>query len=400
LSFFSYVAVLTIALYLIKKEFLRLKQNAINSERLKSAFLANMSHEIRTPMNGILGFSNLLKSQNLSGEIQEEYIEMIARSGHRMLGVVDDIVDMSKLEANLVELNIQDSNITEQLEYVYKFFKPEAEAKGLAISCKNMDLNIAVTIKTDREKLFAILINLVKNAIKYTNTGTITIGYSLEGKCIKFYVQDTGIGIAKNRQKAVFERFVQADIEDVQARQGAGLGLTITKSYVTLLGGEIWMESEQGRGSIFYFKLPYNPTTKEAQINTKDMTEEIQTTEKRKLKILIVEDDQISEMLLKITIKDFCAEPLIARSGKEAVTLAKNNPDLDLILMDIKLQIISGHEATRQIRKFNKEVIIIAQTAYALSSDREKAVNSGCNDYLTKPIDKIKLGELITTYLG
>lgn len=400
LSLFCYAAVLIIALYVIKTEFLRLQRKAVDSERLKSAFLANMSHEIRTPMNGILGFSDLLKNPNLTGEMQEEYIQIIERSGHRMLGVINDIVDMSKLEADLVKVEMKESNITKQVEYIYKFFKPEVEAKGLRLHCQNLPSKKEIIIETDREKLFAILINLVKNAIKYTKIGGIEFGYRIEGEAINFYVQDTGIGIAKGRQQAIFERFVQADIEDIQARQGAGLGLAITKSYVELLGGEIWLESELGKGSRFNFSLPYQKIIKETQSDTMERTDNPKVPDELNLNILIVEDDEISEALLCITIKDFCKDPLIARTGEEAVELCKNNPDLDLVLMDIKLPIFSGYEATRQIRGFNKDVIIIAQTAYGLSSDRQKALAVGCNDYLSKPLDKVKLVALIKQFLS
>ena len=398
LSFLTYAVVLIFLLYMVKGEFLRLKRKAVNSDRLKSAFLANMSHEIRTPMNGILGFSDLLKNPNLTGKIKEEYIEIIEKSGYRMLGVINDIVDMSKLEAGLVQLDFKESNITKQLEYIYKFFKPEVEAKGLTLSCDNLDAEEQIIIKTDREKLFAILINLVKNAIKYSKQGTIKFGYNLKGDFVNFYVQDTGIGVAKDRQQAIFERFVQADIEDVAARQGAGLGLSITKSYVQLLGGEIWLESEVGQGSRFNFTLPYDSIFKETKINNKDMLDKA-TSNNLKLNILIVEDDEISEALLCITVNDFCKEPLIARTGAEAVELCNQNPDLDLVLMDIKLPIFSGYEATRRIREFNKEVIIIAQTAYGLSRDREKAIEIGCNDYISKPIDRAKLVALIEKHL-
>lgn len=400
MSLFSYAAVLILCLYIIKTEFLRLQRKAVNSERLKSAFLANMSHEIRTPMNGILGFSDLLKNPDLTGEIKKEYIRIIERSGHRMLNVINDIVDMSKLEADLVKVQMSDSNITNQLEYIYKFFKPEVEAKGLGLSCENLGTGEQVTIKTDREKLFAILINLVKNAIKYTKTGDIKFGYRLAGEFVHFYVEDTGIGIAKERQEAIFKRFVQADIEDVQASQGAGLGLSITKSYIELLGGEIWLESEVGKGSRFNFKLPHHKILKETKMNTGNMSDAVNTPNKLELKILIVEDDEISEALLCITVSDFCKEPLIARTGAEAVALYKNNPDIDLILMDVKLPVFNGYEAARQIREVNSDVIIIAQTAYGLSSDREKAIGVGCTDYISKPLDRSKLMALIAKYLG
>lgn len=236
------------------------KEKAEESDRLKSAFLANMSHEIRTPMNGILGFAELLKTPDLSGEQQQEYVKVIEKSGMRMLSVINDIVDISKIESGLMKLEMIETNINKQIEYIYSFFKPEAESKGIELSIKNfLPVNDAI-IKTDREKLYAILTNLVKNAIKYTNEGYIELGYKtieMYGrKFIEFYVEDSGIGIAKNRQGAIFERFIQADVSIGKAGQGTGLGLAISKAYVEMLGGEIWVVSEVGKGSIFYFTLP------------------------------------------------------------------------------------------------------------------------------------------------
>ncbi len=238
------------------------KEKAEESDRLKSAFLANMSHEIRTPMNGILGFAGLLKEPDLTGEEQQAYIQVIEKSGVRMLNIINDIVDISKIEAGLMKLYMKESNMNEQIEYMYTFFKPEVEAKGIQFSFKNaLPANEAI-IKTDREKVYAILTNLVKNAIKYTEKGSIEFGYTKktdkEDVKLEFYVKDTGIGIPKDRREAIFERFIQADIADEMARQGAGLGLSISKAYVEMLGGKIWVKSEEGVGSTFYFTLPYN----------------------------------------------------------------------------------------------------------------------------------------------
>ncbi len=234
------------------------KEKAEESDRLKSAFLANMSHEIRTPMNGILGFAELLKEPGLSGEEHQNYIRIIEKSGAYMLSIINDIVDISKIEAGLMKTVIQESNVNEQIEYTYNFFKPEVEAKGIELICKNSLPAKEAIIKTDREKVQAILTNLVKNAIKYTNDGTIEFGYCKKDDYLEFYVKDTGIGIAKGRQEAIFERFIQAEIEDIRTRQGSGLGLAISKSYIEMLGGKIWLKSEEGNGSTFYFTLPYN----------------------------------------------------------------------------------------------------------------------------------------------
>jgi PAS domain S-box-containing protein len=246
----------------IEIEIIKAKERAEESGRLKSAFLANMSHEIRTPMNGILGFANLLKEPNLSGDEQQEFISIIEKSGERMLNIINNIVDISKIEAGLMEVSITKTNINDQIDYVYNFFKPEVETKGLSFSLKKALPPEEATVKTDREKLYAILTNLVKNAIKYCEQGAIEFGYSLINEYnmpfLQFYVKDTGIGIPEDKLEAIFERFIQTHIADKMARQGAGLGLAISKAYVEMLAGKIWVESEDGNGSTFYFTLPYN----------------------------------------------------------------------------------------------------------------------------------------------
>lgn len=384
-------------------ELVKAKEKAEESDKLKSAFLANMSHEIRTPMNGILGFAELLKKPDLTGEEQQDYIRIIEKSGARMLNIINDIVDISKIEAGLMKLDMKVSNINEQIEYIYTFFKPEVEAKGMKLSFNTPLPAIEATIITDREKVYAILINLVKNAIKYTNSGSIEFGYKkIEAQgcsSLQFYVKDTGIGIPRDRQEAIFERFIQADITDKMARQGAGLGLSITRAYVEMLGEKIWVKSEEGSGSTFYFTLPYNaPPVKEIvvqQYTTSDKTDQI-----RKLKILIAEDDEISELLLDNSVKMFGKEILKARTGIEALEVCKMNPDTELVLMDIRMPVMNGYEVTRKIREFNKEVVIIAQTAYGQSGDREKAIEAGCNDYIAKPIGQKDLIALIQKYFG
>jgi signal transduction histidine kinase len=243
-------------------ELIKAKEKAEESDRLKSSFLANMSHEIRTPMNGILGFSELLKTPKLSGEKQQEYIRIIEESGERMLNIINNIIDISKIEAGLMKTVIQVSNINDQLRYIYTFFKPEVEAKGMKLSYSINLSDEEAFVYTDREKIYAILTNLVKNAIKYSNKGAIEFGYSKKENWLEFFVKDSGIGIPKVRQTAIFERFIQADIENKLAQQGAGLGLSITKSFIEMLGGKIWVESEEEIGSTFYFTLPYNTSGK------------------------------------------------------------------------------------------------------------------------------------------
>jgi len=394
-----------------QQELIIAKEHAEQSDRLKSAFLANMNHEIRTPMNGILGFSGLLKTPGLSGETQQEYISIIEKAGARMLNIIDDIVSISRIESGLMEVNIQESNINEQIEYIYTFFKPEIERKGMQFSFKNSLPSKEALLKIDREKVYAILTNLVKNAIKYTENGSIEVGYTLrqaqatvgepvEPAELEFYVKDTGIGISEDRQDAIFVRFIQADIEDKMARQGAGLGLSISKAYIELLGGKIWVESEEGKGSTFYFTLPYQTETIKENSVIKEDFPPAEVTPINKLKILIAEDDETSEELLSITVRKLGKEIIKAKTGTKAVEACQNNPDIDLVLMDIDMPEMDGYEATRQIRDFNKDVIIIAQTAYGLKGDREKAIAAGCNDYITKPIKKDELLEKIEKILS
>ncbi len=388
-----------------EQELIIAKERAEQSDRLKSAFLANMSHEIRTPMNGILGFSALLKEPHLSGVEQQNYIKIIEKSGVRMLNIINDIVDISKIEASLMEANLKESNINELIDFIHSFFKPEFESKKIQCFLQKALPSNEATIITDHEKVYAILTNLVKNALKYTNAGIIEIGYNKKGVMLEFYVKDTGIGIPKDRQEAVFERFIQADIADKLALQGAGLGLAIAKAYVELLNGKIWVESEQGIGSTFYFTLPYNPEPEEntvaGQVAQAEDSENKMDHVVSGLKILIAEDDETSGKLISLYVEEYCRERGVvsAKTGSDAIEICRKIPDLDLILMDIQMPNLNGYEATRQIRQFNKDVVIIAQTAFGLSGDREKALAAGCNDYIAKPVNKAGLLSLIEKHL-
>ena len=375
-------------------ELISAKEKAEESDRLKSAFLANMSHEIRTPMNGILGFADLLKEPELSGEDRQEYIGIIEKSGLRMLNIINDLIDISKVESGQMEISYSEVNINEQTEYIYNFFKPEVNRKGMHLSFQNGLPKEKAVIQTDREKLYAILTNLVKNAIKYSDTGIIEIGYSQKDNFLIYFIKDTGIGIPDSKKEAIFNRFIQADVTDKRAFQGAGLGLAISKSYVEMLGGNIWVESIEGTGSSFYFTIPYNVISEEI-INKKVGSKKTKDLVIKNLKILIAEDDESSEKLLTEILKNYCKEEIRVNNGLDAVQVSLNNPDLDLILMDIQLPEMNGYEATREIRKFNKSVIIIAQTAFALTGDRELAIKAGCNDYISKPISQAKLKEMV-----
>jgi PAS domain S-box-containing protein len=383
-------------------ELVSAKEKAEESDRLKSAFLANMSHEFRTPMNGILGFSSLLSEPEVGKEEQQEYIKLIQISGVRMLNLISEIIDISKIESGMMEVNLVEVNINEKVDYVFDLLKLDAEEKSIQLSYNSKQFS-DLYIVTDPEKLYAILTNLVKNAIKYTNKGSIEFGYTVKNEAVEFFVKDTGIGIPMERQSSVFERFIQVDMTNIQARQGAGLGLAIAKAFVQILSGEIWLESQEGIGSTFYFSLPLNTMNNEgqSQIRTVQKREKLNVPQlKAKLKILIADDDIISRKLILKSVNEFGKEIIEATTGREVVEIFKENPDVDLILIDVQMPEMNGYEATKEIRRLNKDVIIIIQSAFGLNGDREKALLAGSNDYITKPIDKNELVHMLSKYFA
>lgn len=383
----------------IEDELVEAKEKAEESDRLKSAFLSNMSHEIRTPMNGILGFAALLKEPTLTSDELQEYIETIQISGERMLSTINSIVDVSKIESGLIELDISETNINEKIDFLFRFFKPEAKNKGLKLSSKKGLSSQKAHIRTDSEKVYGVLTNLIKNAIKFTHEGSIEFGYEKKGDFLEFFVLDSGIGIEGEETEHIFERFRQGSESINRGYEGSGLGLSICRSYVEMLGGKIWMENNENGGSSFYFTIPCEYTTEDHTEAQDAFPEEENDAPINSVKILIVEDDEISHILLTKRLQKISTDLIHANNGMEAIEACKKNPDINLILMDIRMPVMNGHEATRIIREFNKEVIIIAQTAFAMAGDREIAIEAGCNDYLTKPIDKAELLALIEQYI-
>ncbi|WP_264559187.1 response regulator [Flavobacterium sp. N2270] len=375
------------------------KVKAEESELLKSAFLANMSHEIRTPMNGIIGFTTLLKEADLTNEEKSLYIDIISKSGERLLNTINDIIDISKIDAQQMHITNEQVNINEVIYDLYNFFKIECDENKVSLKLEIEPNTQDLKILTDRNKFNSILTNLIKNAIKFTEIGEITIGYKINQENYLFFIKDTGIGIPKDRHEAIFNRFIQADIEDKNAFQGSGLGLSIAKAYVEMLEGEIWVESEVNKGSCFYFTIPLNKTI----IKNDDASQEKNETEtlksNKKIKILIAEDDIISLTYLSTLLSKLGHEIVHAENGKQAIEICKEQKDIDLILMDIKMPEIDGLEATMEIRKFNKSVYIIAQSAYIFEDDFINSKKVGCNEYLSKPINKNELIKLINNFI-
>ena len=381
-----------------EKELIIAKEEAEESDRLKSAFLANMSHEIRTPLNGIMGFTELLKMSDVTVEQQHTYLDIIKKGGDRMLSIINDIVDISRIDSGQMKVNYSRTNINELVQSVFSFFKPEADAKEISLICKNALYFEETIVSTDYDKVFAILSNLVKNAIKFTHNGYVELGYRKENSHFEFFVKDSGVGISPEQGEYIFERFRQGSESLTRNYEGTGLGLSISKAYAEMLGGKIWFESKFGIGSVFYFNLPYIPSvTTPTVIN--DIVPAGQNDQKIKsLVILIVEDNMPSEILMTRLVRPFSKKILKVTTGSDAIEACRNNPDIDLVMMDVKLPGIDGYESTQEIRRFNKDLIIIAQTAFGLMGEREKALEAGCTDYISKPINRAVLLGLIEKY--
>ncbi len=363
------------------------KHKAEESDRLKSAFLANMSHEIRTPMNGILGFVGLLNNPNISSEKREKYLNIINASSEQLLGIINDIIEISKIESGQVKVIHRKTNINNILDNLFSQYDLDKKLKNkenIKLSVSKPLENNDCEILTDDIKLKQILTNLLSNAIKFTEKGEIEFGYHVKKEFLEFYVKDTGIGISKDKHQIIFERFRQEDESQTRKFGGTGLGLAISKALSELLGGKIWIESKKNNGAAFIFNIPFRKIDSKNFYET-DNKELVNYNWKNK-KILIVEDTDFARQFLEEALEDTQVNIITAINGKEAIKKYHEIPAPDLILMDIQLPDINGFDVTRQIKQYNPEIPIIAQTAYGMSGDKEKAITAGCDDYISKPI--------------
>jgi PAS domain S-box-containing protein len=378
-------------------ELILAKEKAEESTLLKSAFLSNISHEIRTPLNGIMGFADLLQDPDLKGNEEEIYLKMLKESGERMLETINGIIEMSKLEAHQESINLSAVEVNDFMEYLYDFFKPEATKKGLSLIVVNKIKEQALNIETDKNKMESVVANLIKNAIKFTAEGHIEFGCKTGNNRLIIYVKDTGIGIPSSHLESIFHRFIQADISISRPYEGVGLGLSIAKSYAELLGGTIDVQSEEGSGSTFSFSLPMNISDKKNHINS-PAEPAIEFNTKGNL-ILIVEDDEINISFLNEIFKKSGYNLMFVKTGEEAVNACIDHMEISLVLMDIKLPVLNGYEASTQIKKMRPDLPIIAQTAYADDLAKDKVLASGSSDYLIKPYKKEDLLNKILQYL-
>ena len=379
----------------------RARKKAEESDRLKTAFLANMSHEIRTPMNSIMGFSQLLGENEYPREKQEKFLGIIHQRTHHLLRIINDIVDLSKIEAGQMTLESQKFSLKEDLEDLYRQYQDqirEDPEKQLELKMHPGLDHPDSWVYSDPTRFRQIMDNLLNNAIKFTSQGYVEFGYTLQdANTLLFYVKDTGVGIAPGDQARIFERFSQVSEGANRRYEGTGLGLTISRNLVELLGGHMWVESEKGKGSVFYFTLPYKRQESSQRMEEKRGEEEPRWPDKT---LLLIEDDPASRAYMMEIFKPTGVNLLWSESGKEGLQLFRENAGIDLVLLDLKLPDISGLEVAQEIRTTHKKIPIIAQTAYAMSGDDHKSVQAGCNDYISKPIDRKELLDKIKQLLN
>jgi signal transduction histidine kinase len=382
------------------------RRYALESDRLKSAFLANMSHELRTPMNAIIAFSTFLKDPYLPAEKRDEYINYITTAGDTLLHLVDDIIDSAKIESKQLTINKVRCNITDllfELREVFNEIRDKKQRSHLEIKIAEASRKNDIYINTDPLRLKQVLSNLLENALKYTTEGFVEFGFVIEDKAITFFVKDTGIGIPKDKFDYIFQRFSQIEYTVKDTFRGTGLGLSITKNLVEMLGGTIWVESEIGTGSTFYFSIPsekieshprpFGAEKKKAKID------KAQLFDWSNKNVLVAEDEDLNYKVLESVLTRAKANVWRAKDGVEAIEVCQAT-SIDLVLMDIQMPRMDGYMATKKIKQFNRDLPVIAQTSYAMTGERENCLAAGCDDYLSKPLNLEELLIKCNRYLS
>jgi len=383
---------------MINNQLLIAKEKAEENDRLKSAFLANMSHEIRTPLNAIMGFNELLTKNSYNQEEKNRFHEHIDSAGHRLLRLIADILDISKIEANQISLVSKATPVNKLMDQLHAQFQTTIGDSEVTLSLVKGLSDDESLLLTDGQRLSQILSNLLENAKKFTYKGAIEFGYTRHNAMLEFYVKDSGIGIDAKNHQLIFERFGQAEKCNAILYDGTGLGLSIVEGLVRLLGGEIWVQSEINRGAIFYFTIPYKQV---AKTNAKTNTHiQPNTNQLEGIKVLLVEDNLLNHLHLASLLKGFKCEVLSGYNGKEAIDLVSINQDINIVLLDINMPIMNGYEAMKAIKKINSNIPVIAQTGNATSDDLEKIEKTGFNDHIIKPISNTQLAKVLLKHLN
>lgn len=371
---------------------------AEESDTLKSAFLMNLSHEIRTPMNAIVGFSDLLLNPDTKKSERKEYVKIIQDSGKNLIEIIDDLVEMSRIDSDLIQASLGSFDLQKIVTSVYDTVTITNQNKAIEIRLSHPESLLKSNITTDGVKLNQVLINLMNNAIKFTKEGFVILDYEINliDKRIKFSIKDSGIGISDDQQLKIFNRFTKINETQTNVNDGLGLGLSIAKSYVELLGGTILLQSQEGVGSTFSFEIPLeeDDTIHASTINFEEETLDLGQEEI----VLVAEDDKINFKLIEKLLKNYNFKVLHAKDGLEAVEMCRTNSEIDLVFMDIKMPNLDGYGAFEQIKAFKPSLPIVAQTSYSFSEETDKIKNLGFDDYITKPLDKQRLNEVIRKY--
>lgn len=389
-------------------ELIQAREKAEQSEKLKTAFLANMSNEILTPMNSLIGFSELLAEHGPASEKLEEYTGHINDSGNYLINLIDNIIDVAKIESGEVTIKKSECNINHLLIDLYTYYEEELRVKNkseVKLFLKRGRKEQDFAIITESYRLKQVLSNLIGNAIKYTDSGSVVFGYTMQDgdtktgeACLQFFVKDTGRGISVDRLDRIFDRFEHSGDSFLKQTDGAGMGLPISRSYVQLLGGRMWCQSEPGKGTEFYFTHPFRALIGGSTEDEISKPPEV-SVKLDEFTILLAEDVESNFIYLEALLQDTNCNLIWAKNGKEAIDKFKDHQDISLILMDIRMPGMSGYEAIDEIRKLNQDIPIIIQTAFAREDDRQKIESSGCNDFITKPISKEVLMQTISKYL-
>jgi CheY-like chemotaxis protein/nitrogen-specific signal transduction histidine kinase len=375
------------------------KNKAEESDKLKTAFLANMSHEIRTPMNAIIGFSDLLGDDDLTHEEKIDFISKIKSAGRALMLLINDIIDIAKIEAGQLVISETVCDINQMLTDLHSTFdelKNVSGKQGIIFNLLLPDPDRKAMVLTDPMRVQQILTNLLGNALKFTEFGKIEFGYTIKQETLSFFVKDTGIGILPGKQKLLFHRFSQVDPSTTRKYGGTGLGLAISKNLTELLGGSIGVDSSPGNGSLFYFTLPYKPVIKMA-VNL--MPAELSNVDWKGKTILVAEDIIQNYQLLDALLKRTGIKLLHAVNGQVAIDMVKADPSIDLVLMDIQLPIKTGYEALKEISAFRPDLPLISYTAFALPHERDKSIKAGFKDFIPKPIKTETLIPMLDKYL-